>query len=26
MFFIIAILCLIGPFGGIPRAIAVSHA
>lgn len=26
MIFIIAILCLIGPFGGIPRAIAVSHA
>ncbi|MEF9496892.1 branched-chain amino acid transport system II carrier protein [Chlamydia sp. 04-14] len=25
MVFIIAILCLIGPFGGIPRAIAVSH-
>lgn len=25
-FFIIIILCLIGPFGGIPRAIAVSHA
>ncbi|EPP34562.1 branched-chain amino acid transport system II carrier protein [Chlamydia ibidis] len=24
--FIVAILCLIGPFGGIPRAIAVSHA
>lgn len=23
--FVIAILCLIGPFGGIPRAIAVSH-
>ncbi|WP_348663315.1 branched-chain amino acid transport system II carrier protein [Chlamydia vaughanii] len=25
MIFIVAILCLIGPFGGIPRAIAVSH-
>ncbi|QVE49453.1 branched-chain amino acid transport system II carrier protein [Chlamydia crocodili] len=25
MVFIIAILCLIGPFGGIPRAIAVSY-
>lgn len=24
-FFIVIILCLIGPFGGIPRAIAVSH-
>ncbi|ANH78633.1 branched-chain amino acid transport system II carrier protein [Candidatus Chlamydia sanziniae] len=24
--FIVAILCVIGPFGGIPRAIAVSHA
>ncbi|WP_201456408.1 branched-chain amino acid transport system II carrier protein [Chlamydia sp. 17-3921] len=26
MILTIAILCLIGPFGGIPRAIAVSHA
>ncbi|WP_213317992.1 branched-chain amino acid transport system II carrier protein [Chlamydiifrater volucris] len=25
MFIIVAILCLIGPFGGIPRAIAISY-
>lgn len=25
MIFVVAILCLIGPFGGLPRAIAVSH-
>lgn len=24
--FVVAILCLIGPFGGLPRSIAVSHA